>query len=602
MGFWAGLVACLVAMAASPIIITLATECALEPIAENSGIDCHSAPECCAASSCYVKSEFFSGCLETCAYMSPDPFDLLPFRCHLFLDADLANSCDDGGTEATSAEDVSTILGPLTVEGGILVASDLADDFRLKPVQLVGLSVGAVNGVLSACADAANVGFLVTDWGVTLLKAEVDAQDVSDPAVLTALVDDVAVFVALTKTLGIYVLVTWQVRANPGNAGVQASAVSFWTEASTRFAAETHVLYEIFGTPVGGSAVAIKAASEALITTVRQFDTEAIIIAPMSGDGQGIAITAANEVADGANVVYGFNFVTKTDQALIAELNSAMGIIPLVATSWAIGADGGVQEDRRVASLLLDLLGGLELAVSPREASWVHADIDSLFVTGCPLGGTLTCGGQYVRKWIRRSHGATVIGGAGNGGVTGAPTDAPTNAPTDAPVGGGDEEENDDDDDEEENNGLVILGASLGAVALLAVVVVAKRRRASLGVSGGAGAGAKDGATPPTKGGLWGLRTGEHSSGYRDSGISANAPTFALRLGSLNFRNRMSTIISWRPHHQRTPSNMHPVADSFASMVNPMAHQSGQSGPVFVVAQEQDTRYDPSHTSSSNYL
>jgi aryl-phospho-beta-D-glucosidase BglC (GH1 family) len=309
--------------------------------------------------------------------------------------------------------------GKLTLKGVQLVGE------HQEPVQLLGMSSHGLHW-FPDCYSKASIKYLVDNWGITLFRAamyigENGYASTSQRAALEKQVQDI---VQWTKELGIYVMIDWHV-LTPGdpNAYLDLSQ-DFWASMAERYKSEKHVLYEIANEPNNVQWSRVLEYHNAVIGTIREIDSETIIIAGTTTWSQDIHLAAAAPVDAPYNVMYAFHFYAGTHASLLQRVRETAPKIPIFSTEWGTSqasGDGGPYLN--VAKDFLDAYA--ELGIS--WAAWSYADKNEVSAAlkpgacGRQAWGDASASGAFIRDYILQSNGAI---------TTPPPEDPSTMAPT----------------------------------------------------------------------------------------------------------------------------------------------------------------------------
>ena len=191
----------------------------------------------------------------------------------------------------------------------------------------------------------------------------------------------IASIVKWCKELGIYVIIDWHVllEGDPNTyldtyGGSSGLAVNFWTKQANLYKHETHVLYEIANEPNGVSWTSVLAYHNSIISIIRDFDPEAIIIAGTSKWSQEIDLAYWSPVDQTYNVMYAFHFYAASHSNLLSVVQNYIHILPIFVSAWGISdTSGSGDADTSTAEEFLDLFSGVNDPIPPVPVvSWVQ--------------------------------------------------------------------------------------------------------------------------------------------------------------------------------------------------------------------------------------
>jgi len=367
----------------------------------------------------------------------------------------LAQTCSIPVTSDTiDCTDYAVGRGQLGMDGLQLV------DVFGQPVQLRGISS---NGLQHSpyCATKESISHFVTTWGINVYRAAIYVDEWENGYTVNApFFDDfIENIVQWCKELGIYVIIDWHIIGDP-NAyldewyqGTSGLAVDFFEKYSLLYKDETHVLYEIANEPFNVGWESLVWYHNLIITTIRNNDPHAIIIAGTPNYSQEIDKAYANPVTNPHNVFYAFHFYAADHGDLIPFFEEYVTKLPLFVSAWGISDfDGDGPYNISVAeSYLLKCSGILGTAVSWLQ--WSLTDIDETASILEPSSCTtkrwddIRCPSRFTENYFKsRLYGDAVldcdraptpsptISSIPTGQPTGQPSTVPTPAPSKIPT------------------------------------------------------------------------------------------------------------------------------------------------------------------------
>jgi endoglucanase len=206
---------------------------------------------------------------------------------------------------------------------------------------------------------------------------------------------------------GIYVLIDWH--DHNGYLHIPQSK-AFFAEMAKRYKGVPNVIYEVWNEPERVSWDTVKNYAVQVITEIRKYDPDNLVIVGSPHWDQDVDVAAANPIVGFKNIAYSFHFYASEpshQDGLRAKGDKAIKLgLPLLITEWGVGEASGN--------------GVFDLAendawmkwVKDRKLSWVNWNITdknettALLQPGAsPNGGwaenDLTPDGVYVRRLLR---------------------------------------------------------------------------------------------------------------------------------------------------------------------------------------------------------
>ncbi|MBW8036631.1 MAG: glycoside hydrolase family 5 protein, partial [Planctomycetes bacterium] len=291
-----------------------------------------------------------------------------------------------------------TPAGPLSVSG-----SQIVNQYD-QPVSFAGMSFfwsnddwGGMDYYNADCVD-----WLVSDWGVTIVRAAMGVEDDG------GFIDSEPNNVARVKTIvdaaiaaGIYVVIDWHSH-NAENYEVEA--IGFFEDMATTYGGYDNVLYEIYNEPWGTKSWpnAVKPYSEAVIAAIRAIDPNNIILVGSPEWSQRVDLPAADPITGYDNIAYTVHFYPGAGHKgwlrdrCTAAMNSG---IALMATEWGRGNPGS-DEDDWMAYLLANHISHQNWAVNDKDEGFSHVWPDTEMFDGGWAASDLSTSGTYVKAVI----------------------------------------------------------------------------------------------------------------------------------------------------------------------------------------------------------
>ncbi len=167
--------------------------------------------------------------------------------------------------------------------------------------------------------------------------------------------------VEYAKELGMYAIIDWHVLGNGNPNTDKESAKEFFTYMSQKYCSTDNVIYEICNEPNGDVQWErdIKPYAQEIISLIRQYDNDAIIIVGTPTWSQDVDIVAQSPIENQTNIMYALHFYAATHgqylrDKLVTALNAGL---PIFVTEFGISdASGGgsvnVDEANKWISLL----------------------------------------------------------------------------------------------------------------------------------------------------------------------------------------------------------------------------------------------------------
>ncbi|MHC4111490.1 MAG: cellulase family glycosylhydrolase [Planctomycetota bacterium] len=226
-----------------------------------------------------------------------------------------------------------TPAGPLSVSGNRIVNQ------YGQPVSFAGMSFFWSNdgwgGSKYYNADCLN--WLVSDWGVTIVRAAMGVEDgggyIGSP---TNNKNRVITIVDASIAAGIYVLIDWH---SHNAEDYESEAIAFFEEMATTYGGYDNVIYEIYNEPLSGCSWPndIKPYAEAVIAAIRAIDPDNLIVVGSPEWSQRVDLPAGDPITGYINIAYTIHFYPDMGhtQWLRDRASSAMNAgIALMVTEW----------------------------------------------------------------------------------------------------------------------------------------------------------------------------------------------------------------------------------------------------------------------------
>jgi len=303
------------------------------------------------------------------------------------------------------AQDATT---PVALNGALQAQNGLIVNKNGVPPQLRGISFSWSLWGGRKYYNPAVVDWLVSDFKVSIIRAamgvEPDHGYLQEPALQTQLLENV---VDQAIKDGIYVLIDWH--DHHSNLHL-AQSKAFFTEMAKKYSGVPNVIYEIWNEPTAISWDTVKNYAVQVITEIRKYDPDNLIVVGSPHWDQDVDIAAANPITGFNNVAYSFHFYASDpnhQEKLRAKADLAIKKgLPLIVTEWGVGeSDGNGKFDKKLVKTWFSWMEANKLSWS----NWNITDKDettALLMPGAPDNGgwtedELSSAGVYIRDRLR---------------------------------------------------------------------------------------------------------------------------------------------------------------------------------------------------------
>jgi len=303
------------------------------------------------------------------------------------------------------AQDTTT---PVALNGALQVQNGLIVNKQGLPPQLRGISFSWSLWGGRKYYNPAVVDWLVGDFKVSIIRAamgvEPDYGYLQEPALQTQLIENVA---DQAIKDGIYVLIDWH--DHHSNLHL-AQSKEFFTEMAKRYSGVPNVIYEIWNEPTAISWDTVKNYAVQVITEIRKYDPDNLIVVGSPHWDQDVDIAAANPITGFKNIAYSFHFYASDpnhQEKLRAKADLALKKgLPLIVTEWGVGeSDGNGKFDKKLVKTWFTWMEANKLSWS----NWNITDKEettALLMPGAPDNGRwtedeLSSAGIYIRDRLR---------------------------------------------------------------------------------------------------------------------------------------------------------------------------------------------------------
>ncbi|RGG21865.1 hypothetical protein DWY44_08390 [Ruminococcus sp. AF25-19] len=212
------------------------------------------------------------------------------------------------------------------------------------------------------------------------------------------------------KSLGMYAIIDWHVLNDRNPNTYKADAIKFFTEMAQTYKDYDNVIYEICNEPNGGITWTggIKSYCQSVVSAIRKYDSDAIIICGTGTWSQDIDQVLGNRLSD-KNCVYALHFYANTHRDWLRNrLQNCYkkGLPVLVSEFGTCDASGNGGYNSTESTKWLKLLDSLKVGYINWSACG-KSETASAFNSGTNLkaikSGTsqLTASGKFIRDWYR---------------------------------------------------------------------------------------------------------------------------------------------------------------------------------------------------------
>jgi endoglucanase len=297
---------------------------------------------------------------------------------------------------------------PVAVNGALRVQNNIIVNKNGVAPQLRGISFSWSLWGGRKYYNPAVVNWLTSDFKVSIIRASMGVQPdhgyLQEPILQTQLIENV---VDQAIQDGIYVLIDWH--DHHGNLHIPESK-EFFTKMAKKYKGVPNVIYEIWNEPEAISWDTVKNYATQVITEIRKYDTDNLIVVGSSHWDQDVDIAAADPITGFKNIAYSFHFYASDpyhQDRLRAKGDIAIKKgLPLIVTEWGVGeSNGNGKFDREEVKTWMQWLEDNKLS----WANWNITDKEettALLLPGAPDNGgwtqdQLTSAGIYIRDMLR---------------------------------------------------------------------------------------------------------------------------------------------------------------------------------------------------------
>ncbi len=240
---------------------------------------------------------------------------------------------------AAMAADPVKMYGQLQVKGAQLC------DQQGNPIVLRGVSLGWHN-LWPRFYNKKAVKWLKEDWHPTVIRAAIGASSVDDHYGENPQFAFDCLYPVVDGAIkqGLYVIVDWH-----SHTLQKEAAVAFFGKVAKKYGKHPHVIYELFNEPVNDSWDDLKDYARAVISEIRKYDPDNIILMGCPHWDQDIHLVAESPLQGFSNVMYTVHFYAATHHQQLRDRMAAAvkkGVPVFVSECAGMEASGDGKLDR----------------------------------------------------------------------------------------------------------------------------------------------------------------------------------------------------------------------------------------------------------------
>ena len=279
--------------------------------------------------------------------------------------------------------------GQLQVRGAQLC------DQQGNPVVLRGVSLGWHN-IWPRFYNKKAVRTLHRDWNATVVRAAMGVTTVEDnyldnPQFALQCIEPV-IKAAIKE--GIYVIIDWHAHEMHTQ-----KAKEFFSQMAQKYGKYPNVIYELYNEPVEDSWESLKQYASEIITEIRRYDPDNIILMGCPHWDQDIHLVAESPLTSVSNVMYTLHFYASTHKEYLRdrmEEAAKRGLPIFVSESGVTEASGNGKIDPESQQLWIDRMEKLKI-------SWICWSISDKDESCSMLLPRATATGPWADDVIKRS-------------------------------------------------------------------------------------------------------------------------------------------------------------------------------------------------------
>ncbi|WP_419788486.1 glycoside hydrolase family 5 protein [Mucilaginibacter sp. SP1R1] len=204
-----------------------------------------------------------------------------------------------------------------------------------------------------------------------------------------------------------YVLIDW----HDHNSNLHTEqAKAFFKQMAQKYKGVPNVIYEIWNEPAATDWATVKSYALQVITVIRQYDKDNIIVVGSPHWDQDVDVAAADPIKGFNNIAYSFHFYASDpyhQDALRAKADKAIKLgLPLIITEWGVGeANGDGKFDLEKTNTWLKWMEDNQLSWANWNITDKH-ETTAILQKDAPVNGgwtpaNLTPAGAYIRNELR---------------------------------------------------------------------------------------------------------------------------------------------------------------------------------------------------------
>ena len=264
-----------------------------------------------------------------------------------------------------------------------------------QPVTLRGVSFGWHN-IWPRFYNKKAVRTLHRDWNATVVRAAMGVTTVEDnyldnPQFALQCIEPV-IKAAIKE--GIYVIIDWHAHEMHTQ-----KAKEFFSQMAQKYGKYPNVIYELYNEPVEDSWESLKQYASEIITEIRRFDPDNIILMGCPHWDQDIHLVAESPLTGVSNVMYTLHFYASTHKEYLRdrmEEAAKRGLPIFVSESGVTEASGNGKIDPESQQLWIDRMEKLKI-------SWICWSISDKDESCSMLLPRATATGPWAEDVIKRS-------------------------------------------------------------------------------------------------------------------------------------------------------------------------------------------------------
>lgn len=295
--------------------------------------------------------------------------------------------------------------GPVKRWGQLQVQGTQLCDQQGNPVVLRGVSLGWHN-IWPRFYNKKVVRTLKNDWNATVVRAAMGVTTVEDnyldnPSFAIECVEKV-VKAAIKED--IYVIIDWHAHEMHTK-----EAKAFFAQMAQKYGKYPHVIYELYNEPVEDSWESLKQYASEIITEIRKYDPDNIILMGCPHWDQDVHVVAESPLRGFSNIMYTLHYYASTHKEYLRDrMEDAVkrGIPIFVSESGVTEASGNGVIDPESQQLWLDRMEKLKIS----WLCWSLSDKDescSMLLPRATATGpwpedVIKRSGKMVREYLKR--------------------------------------------------------------------------------------------------------------------------------------------------------------------------------------------------------